>query len=180
MGPSHQSARGSIMAITPWLHYADHPLAPTCRSPSGSNMPVGDTSTLLFVVRTVAYLWRQENQARNVMEIARRGAALYDKLCGFVDDLQDVGKRIQQTVKAYDGALRKLAIGDGNVIRQAEMLRDLGVKPSKQLPTALVDKALSMAQESLLAETDGVTNAATGFTTESGSGDASADSGSVA
>ena len=31
------------MAITPWLHYADHPVAPTCRSPTGSNMPVGDT-----------------------------------------------------------------------------------------------------------------------------------------
>jgi len=113
-------------------------------------------STLLFIVRTVAYLWRQEAQTRNVMEIAKRGAALYDKLCGFVDDLQDVGKRIQQTSKAYDGALRKLAIGDGNVIRQAEMLRDLGVKPTKQLPISLVEKALSGAQPSLAAEEEAI------------------------
>lgn len=116
------------------------------------NVILVSPSTLLFVVRTVAYLWRQENQARNVQEIAKRGAALYDKLCGFVDDLTEVGKRIQQTGKAYDSALKRLAVGDGNVIRQAEMLRDLGVKPSKQLPIALVDKALSKAQHSLLAD----------------------------
>lgn len=102
------------------------------------NVILVSPSTLLFVVRAVACLWRQENQARNVVEIAKRGAALYDKLFGFVGDLEDVGKRIRQTATAYDGALKKLAIGDGNVIRQAEMLRDLGIKPSKQLPAALV------------------------------------------
>jgi DNA recombination protein RmuC len=69
--------------------------------------------------------------------------------------LGDVGKRLEQTTKAYDGAMRKLAIGDGNVIRQAEMLRELGIKPSEQLPMALVDKALSTAQHSLLAEAAG-------------------------
>jgi DNA recombination protein RmuC len=118
------------------------------------NVILVSPSTLLFVVRTVAYLWRQETQSRNVVEIAKRGAALYDKLCGFVEDLEEVGKRIQQTGKAYDGAMRKLAVGDGNVIRQAEMLRDLGVKPSKQLPVPLVDKALSKAQQSLLSEAE--------------------------
>lgn len=137
-------------------------------------------STLLFVVRTVAYLWRQEAQTRNVMEIAKRGAALYDKLCGFVDDLQDVGKRIQQTSKAYDGALRKLAIGDGNVIRQAEMLRDLGVKPTKQLPMSLVEKALSAAQPSLAAEGGGNGDAAAEFNAQVDAGSASTGAGSAA
>lgn len=121
------------------------------------NVILVSPSTLLFVVRTVAYLWRQETQARNVIEIAKRGAALYDKLCGFVEDLDDVGKHIQRTGKAYDAALRKLAVGDGNVIRQAEMLRDLGVKPTKQLPIQLVDRAMSKVQHSLLKEDDGTT-----------------------
>jgi DNA recombination protein RmuC len=137
-------------------------------------------STLLFVVRTVAYLWRQENQTSNVMEIAKRGATLYDKLCGFVDDLQDVGKRIQQTGKAYDSALRKLAIGDGNVIRQAEMLRDLGVKPGKQLPMALVDKALSMAQQSLVDEVEGNADTAAESTVQADSGHPLSGAGSAA
>lgn len=119
------------------------------------NVILVSPSTLLFVIRTVAYLWRQEAQARNVIEIAKRGAALYDKLCGFVESLDEVGKRIQQTSKAYDAAMRKLAVGDGNLIRQAEMLRELGVKPTKQLPIQLVDRAQSKAQQALLEDVDG-------------------------
>ena len=118
------------------------------------NVILVSPSTLLFTIRTVAYLWRQESQARNVLEIAKRGAALYDKLCGFVESLEELGKRIQQSAKAYDGVMRKLALGDGNLIRQAEMLRDLGVRPSKQLPMQLVDRAQSKAQQALLADVE--------------------------
>ena len=107
------------------------------------NVLLVSPSTLLFVVRTVAHLWRQEAQSRNAQDIAKRGAELYDKLCGFVEDLQLVGNRLSQARKAYDSAHSKLAIGRGNVIRQAEMLRDMGVKPSKALPQALVDIASS-------------------------------------
>lgn len=107
------------------------------------NVLLVSPSTLLFVVRTVAHLWRQEAQSRNAQDIARRGAELYDKLCGFVEDLQLVGNRLGQARKAYDSAHSKLAIGRGNVIRQAEMLRDMGVKPSKALPRSLADIASS-------------------------------------
>ena len=103
------------------------------------NVLLVSPSTLLFVVRTVAHLWRQEAQSRNAQEIAKRGAELYDKLTGFVADLQNVGNRLKQAKEAYDLAEGKLVTGKGNVIRQAEMLRDLGVKPSKVLPTSLLD-----------------------------------------
>ena len=99
-------------------------------------------STLLFVVRTVAHLWRQEAQSRNAQDIAKKGAELYDKLCGFVADLQQVGMRLDQARDAYGKAENKLSSGKGNLIRQAEMLRDLGIKPGKALPGALVDSAL--------------------------------------
>lgn len=105
------------------------------------NVLLVSPSTLLFVVRTVAHLWRQEAQSRNAQDIARRGADMYDKLCGFVEDLQAVGTRLGQAQKAYDAAHSKLAVGKGNVIRQAEMLREMGVKPSKSLPQPLVDSA---------------------------------------
>jgi DNA recombination protein RmuC len=118
------------------------------------NVILVSPSSLLFTIRTVAYLWRQESQARNVLEIAKRGAALYDKLCGFVESLEELGKRIQQSAKAYDGVMRRLALGDGNLIRQAEMLRDLGVRPSKQLPMQLVDRAQSKAQQALPADVE--------------------------
>jgi DNA recombination protein RmuC len=109
------------------------------------NVLLVSPSTLLFVVRTVAHLWRQEQQNRNAQEIASRGAELYDKLAGFVEDLDTLGSRLQQAQKAYDGAYSKFAGGRGNVIRQAEMLRQLGVKPAKQLPQKLLDTALDEA-----------------------------------
>ncbi len=102
------------------------------------NVLLVSPSTLLFVVRTVAHLWRQEAQTRNAQEIAKRGAELYDKLAGFIGDLQTIGVRLKQAREAYDLAESKLVTGRGNVIRQAEMLRSLGVKPGKALPNALI------------------------------------------
>ena len=106
------------------------------------NVMLVSPSTLLFVLRTVAHLWRQEQQNRNAQEIANRGAELYDKLVGFVDDLDNLGIKLQQAQKAYDGAYGKFTGGRGNVIRQAEMLKELGIKPTKHLPQKLIDSAL--------------------------------------
>ncbi len=111
------------------------------------NVLMVSPSTLLFVLRTVASLWRQEQQKRNVEEIARRGAELYNKLAGFVADFTDMGKRLEQAQASYAGALAKLHTGPGNVIRQAEMLKGLGVKPTKQLPQGLVELAQQEALE---------------------------------
>ena len=103
------------------------------------NVLLVSPSTLLFVVRTVAHLWRQERQKQNVQEIVNRGAELYDRLVGFVDELKSVGERLEQARTSYGQALSKFSTGKGNVIRQAEMLKTLGVKPKKSLPAELVD-----------------------------------------
>lgn len=103
------------------------------------NVLLVSPSTLLFVVRTVAHLWRQEAQTRNAQEIAERGADLYDKLTGFVKDFENLGGRLKQAQEEFDDARSKLSTGRGNVIRQAEMLRELGVKPTKELPGKLVE-----------------------------------------
>ena len=105
------------------------------------NVLLVSPSTLLFVVRTVAHLWRQEQQTKNSQDIAKRGAELYDRLVGFVEDLQAVGTHLGRAQGSFEAAQKKLAIGKGNVIRQAEMLKELGVKPSKSLPVQLVDMA---------------------------------------
>jgi DNA recombination protein RmuC len=101
------------------------------------NVLLVSPSTLLFVVRTVAHLWRQEAQSRNAREIAGRGGELYDKLAGFVEDLRTVGERLKSAQSAYAFAEQKLYRGKGNAIYQAQTLRDLGVKPRKQIPPAL-------------------------------------------
>jgi DNA recombination protein RmuC len=98
-------------------------------------------STLLATVRTVAHLWRQEHQNRNAQEIARQCAMLYDKFVGFVEDLDKVGQRLEQAQSSYSDAVGKLKTGRGNLIRTAENVKKLGVKPNKSLPTKLTDVA---------------------------------------
>jgi len=91
-------------------------------------------TNLIASLKVVADLWKREYQSRNAIEIAKRGAALYDKFAGFVETLQDVGKNIERSQKSYDKAFSQLKDGSGNLIRQAEMLKELGVKAQKELP----------------------------------------------
>jgi DNA recombination protein RmuC len=108
------------------------------------NVLLVSPSTLLFVVRTIAHMWRQEEQKRNVQEIARRGAALYDKFVGFASGLGKVGDHLTRARESYDEARKKLSEGSGNLVRQAEMLRNLGVRPTKTMPA---DLAASLDEE---------------------------------
>jgi DNA recombination protein RmuC len=96
-------------------------------------------NTLLFVLRTIEYLWRQERLGKNAVEIAHRGGLLYDKFVNFVVDLNSIGERLRQAQEGYDAAHKKLTSGRGSLIRQTEMLKDLGVKPTKSLPSSLLD-----------------------------------------
>jgi DNA recombination protein RmuC len=101
---------------------------------------VGPT-TLLFVIRIVDNLWQQELQARSVQDVMNRGAELYDKFVNFVSDLEAVGKSLRTADDSYGKAMKKLSEGRGNLIRQVEMLRGLGVRTGKQLPRNLLDVA---------------------------------------
>lgn len=106
------------------------------------NVLIVSPSTLLFVIRTVAHLWRQEQQSRNAQEIAHRGAELYNKFVGFVEDLTKVGERLGQAQNAYDSAFGKLTSGRGNIVRQTELLKELGLKPKKTLSADIVSLSL--------------------------------------
>lgn len=103
------------------------------------NVLLVSPSTLLANLRTIAYIWRQEKQTRNAQEIAQQCAKLYDKFVGFVEDLEDIGKKLGQTQKSFDDAKSKLSSGRGNLIRQVELVKKLGVKPTKKLPEQLLD-----------------------------------------
>ena len=98
-------------------------------------------STLMATLRTVAHLWRQDHQNRNALEIAKQCGSLYDKFVGFVDDLEKLGQRLDQAQTSYHDAFNKLKTGKGNLIRSAEKVRELGVKPSKNLPNTLIESS---------------------------------------
>lgn len=91
-------------------------------------------STLLATLKTIGSIWRQENQTKNAQEIARQGGALYDKLVGFVIELEKVGSNINQLQNNYSSAMLKLQTGKGNLIARAEKIRELGAKNNKTIP----------------------------------------------
>jgi DNA recombination protein RmuC len=98
-------------------------------------------STLMATLRTVAHLWRQDHQNRNALEIAKQCGSLYDKFVGFVEDLEKIGQRLDQAQTSYHDAFNKLKTGKGNLIRSAEKVRELGVKPSKNLSVPLIESS---------------------------------------
>jgi len=90
-------------------------------------------STLLATLRTIASMWKQERQNRNVMEIARLSGEMYDKFIGFMTDMEGIGKNIRLSQDAYEKALNKLSNGRGNLSITAEKIKKLGAKTGKQL-----------------------------------------------
>ncbi|MBQ9705105.1 MAG: DNA recombination protein RmuC [Paludibacteraceae bacterium] len=94
-------------------------------------------TTLLATLHTVSYVWRQENQNRNAQEIARLAGAMYDKLCGAMEDFQKIQKSLDAAQKACNESVKKLSEGNGNVLRTAERIKELGAKAGKQLPAEL-------------------------------------------
>jgi len=108
------------------------------------NIVLVTTTSLMATMRTIAHLWKQEKQTRSVLEIARQSGLLYDKFVAFVDDLKDVGARLDQARSSYDDAMNKLthATRPGDtLIGKAEKIRELGAKSSKRLPMDLVEMA---------------------------------------
>ncbi|SDI88006.1 DNA recombination protein RmuC [Pseudomonas flavescens] len=101
-------------------------------------------TTLLATLRVIDSLWRQERQSQNAREIAERAGALYDKFVAFIQDLDEVGMRLQQLDKAYSGARNKLVDGRGNLISRAENLKLLGARASKSLPPELLERAAGL------------------------------------
>jgi DNA recombination protein RmuC len=98
-------------------------------------------TNFLATMRTVGSVWAVHRQNTNAQEIARRAGLLYDKFAGFVDNLKQLGDRLRQAQQTYDSALGQLSTGPGNLLRQTEMLRELGARNTKQLEPGLVEKA---------------------------------------
>ena len=107
------------------------------------NIILVSTSTLMATMRTVSFIWQQENQKKNVLEIARQSGALYEKFIGFTNDLEAVGKAIDNAHKKYEAAENKLISGRGNLVNSVEKIKKLGAKTNKSISQDLIDKSNS-------------------------------------
>jgi DNA recombination protein RmuC len=98
-------------------------------------------TNLIAALRMISNLWRVEYQNKNAQEIARQSADLLDKFVGFVEDLEDVGRKIDSVKQSYDASMNKLVTGKGNLIRRTEKIKELGAKPAKELPKGILEKS---------------------------------------
>ena len=97
-------------------------------------------TNLIAALRLALDLWKREYQEKNIQEIVKRGTALYEKLAGFAETFEKIGDAINTANTAYGNARSQLSEGKGNLIRQAEMLKELGITPKKNIPSRLLDE----------------------------------------
>ena len=105
------------------------------------NIVMVTNSTLFATLKTVAYMWKQDNANKNAIEIARQAGSLYDKFQSFSEDLIKVGNNLNTTKNTYEDAMKKLTDGKDNLVRKTERLRELGAKTSKKINPKLVDRS---------------------------------------
>ncbi|WP_063656542.1 DNA recombination protein RmuC [Aliivibrio fischeri] len=105
------------------------------------NIIIVSPTTLLVALRTISNLWRNERQNQNAKIIAERASKLYDKMRLFVDDMEAVGGALDKANQSYQGAMNKLVSGRGNLIRQAESFKELGVEVKRDINRRLIDQS---------------------------------------
>jgi len=106
-----------------------------------NNIMLVSPTNLLVALRTINNIWQYEYQNQNAKKIAENAAKLYDKFHGFMADMDKVGKAIESSQNSYEGAMNKLSTGKGNLVRQVEQFRKLGVQSNKKLDENLLDNA---------------------------------------
>lgn len=105
------------------------------------NIALVSATTLLATLRTIGYIWKQDMQNKNALEIARQAGSLYDKFHTLIEDLTKVGNNLKSTQNSYQDAMNKLVEGKDNLVRKTERLKELGAKTTKQLSQQLLDRA---------------------------------------
>lgn len=99
---------------------------------------IGPTN-LFATLKMISSIWQHEYQNRNVLEIARESGRLYDKFVGFVNDLSDIGNKLDAAQKSHQQAVNKLSTGRGNLVSRAEKIKSLGARTHKSLPGGLAE-----------------------------------------
>lgn len=97
-------------------------------------------STLLAVLKITHHMWRQDEQSRNSLTIAKQAGNLYDKFISFLEAFDEIGTRLEQSRTAWSIARKRLSHGRGNLVSRAEAMKNLGIQSSKTLPKSFADE----------------------------------------
>lgn len=110
------------------------------------NIVLVSPTTLMATMKTISFIWRQDNQKQNVLKMAQQCGMLYDKFVDLTEDLIKVGKQMGTAKKTYDMSMRKLADGRNNIVSRVENIKKLGANTSKDIDPALKRRALSESE----------------------------------
>ncbi len=110
------------------------------------NVTIATPTTLMMALKTIAHVWAVERRNQNAEAIAERAGRLYDKVVGFVDNMKNVGKRLDQAQDAYQGAFGQLSSGRGNVLSHVERLKELGARTNKSIGVSFDDSAVGQIE----------------------------------
>jgi DNA recombination protein RmuC len=132
-----------FVALEPALNLVMHNDPTIFEKAMNKNIVLVSASTLWATMRTVSFIWKQENQNKNARDIAKESGALYDKFTNFIEDLTTLGIQLEKSQKCYDGAMNKLTEstkkGD-TIIGRIQKIKDLGANTTKSLPPSLLDR----------------------------------------
>ncbi|MCB8994366.1 MAG: DNA recombination protein RmuC [Bacteroidales bacterium] len=113
-------------------------------------------TNLIAALKMISSLWRQEFQNRNAREIAKKSGELLDKFYGLLEDLSDVGNKLKSTQKSYDSSMKKLSEGNGNLIKRAKDIEQLGARPLKSAPKQFREESESEGEDETDTEDQGI------------------------
>ena len=99
-------------------------------------------TNLIAALKLIVDLWKREYQNQNAQAIAERGAKMYDKFVGFINNLSNVGKQLENASESYNEAYKQLTTGNDNLVAQATKLKNLGIKIKKEIPSGISDLSL--------------------------------------
>lgn len=114
------------------------------------NIMLVSPTNLLVALRTIHNIWRYEYQNQHAQLIAKQAGKIYDKLCGYVDDMDKLGRNLDNANKSYLSAMNKLSQGKGNLIRQAHQMQQLGINNTKKLNKDFIEQSLNENFDELL------------------------------
>jgi len=146
---SYQSLRGLRAPDYVFMYIANEPALSAAQRVDPNlfeaalqrNIAVVSPTTLLVTMRTVAFIWRQDKQNNNALEIARQAGDLYDKFVGLCEELNKLGAQMDTAKKTFELSMKKLSEGSGNLIRRTEKIKQLGAKTSKNQDPRILDRA---------------------------------------
>lgn len=97
------------------------------------NIILVSPSTLLVTLRTIEHVWREERKGESARMIVKEAESIYDKLSLFLEDMQNIEVNLTRANTSYESAMKRLRFGRGNLLSRAQKLKDLGIKPTKDI-----------------------------------------------